>query len=382
MVQFGALLEDVCPTCRGRFLAPATVERVIVDELGVSHGVLRELTALFASKERLTCPACASKMSAVHVRNVRVDLCTGCGGAWLDAGELKALTSGRHDELFPGAPAATSAPDAPPSPAAQPDRADEGEGVGRASGGVIVFFDDPDNVRREALTAAFIKVPGLAPADAGQIAARKRHTAVENVSEAQAQNVVAALASEGIGAHVADASWLSMPPPFGTNALSSTTEGLTLGRVDASVGRVVVPWRDVAAVVAASVVRATMKRTQVVRRNDTTSARASDDLLDFDVSVVETADVSVEVVLANPPRRFRLLLSTMLFGEVGRPRPVMLSERLAELVRLAPPSLPVGRGVRAAFEGRPMTKVASTRDLERELGWLLWRAYGVHGRPT
>jgi hypothetical protein len=88
----------------------------------------------------------------------------------------------------------------------------------------------------------------------------------------------------------------------------------------------------------------------------------------------------VDVVLSDPPRRYRLMLSTIIFGEsvgVGRARPALLNERLAELVRSAPNTLPVGRGVRAAIDGRPLPKFSSLRDVDRELGWLLWRAHAA-----
>src|SRR3954466_981986 len=100
-VGYGALREDVCGTCNGRFLAPDAVERVVVDENGISHATLRELITLFKAKDRIACPSCATKMSPLVVHDVRVDLCTGCGGPWLDAGELTKLAHGRYAELMP-----------------------------------------------------------------------------------------------------------------------------------------------------------------------------------------------------------------------------------------------------------------------------------------
>src|SRR5439155_8352450 len=52
-VGYGALREDVCARCRGRFLGADAVERVVVDENGVARETLRELLALFAGKERI-----------------------------------------------------------------------------------------------------------------------------------------------------------------------------------------------------------------------------------------------------------------------------------------------------------------------------------------
>jgi Zn-finger nucleic acid-binding protein len=363
---FGVLTEDVCGSCKGRFLPPLVVERIVVDELGVSQDVLRELTALFASKERIACPSCESKMSPVHIKKVRVDLCTGCGGAWLDAGELAALSQGRHEELTPSSVAVAPLQATAAAPMARDD-----DDTAHATSGVIVFFDDPAHVNRDALAAAFAQLPGLSNADAMQIVAKQRTTVVEGASEAQAQAVVAALAAQGIASHIADASWLSLPPPYQTNALSVDAEGITLGRADANVGRVVVPWPQVSAIVAAQIVRSAIKRLPSHR-----PAQANDNK-DYELSVVEAADTCVDIVLTGPPRRYRLLLSTFIFGEAGKPRAQLARERLTALVQAAPSTLGVGRGVRAAVEGAPLPRL-SMRDLERELGWLLWRAFGTH----
>lgn len=42
--------------------------------------------------EALKCPKCAGTLVEVDFEGVKIDLCDGCGGAWLDAGELETLT--------------------------------------------------------------------------------------------------------------------------------------------------------------------------------------------------------------------------------------------------------------------------------------------------
>ena len=42
--------------------------------------------------EALKCPKCDGKLVDITFENVEIDLCDKCGGAWLDAGELAALT--------------------------------------------------------------------------------------------------------------------------------------------------------------------------------------------------------------------------------------------------------------------------------------------------
>jgi len=74
------------------------VEKLIIDELGHDPAFLRELAEHFAG-ERLSCPGCAAKMSPVTLRGAPIDLCQGCGGAWLDESELSRLSSGRYHEV-------------------------------------------------------------------------------------------------------------------------------------------------------------------------------------------------------------------------------------------------------------------------------------------
>ena len=40
----------------------------------------------------INCPRCESEMNELIVEHVKVDRCTGCGGVFLDKGELEILT--------------------------------------------------------------------------------------------------------------------------------------------------------------------------------------------------------------------------------------------------------------------------------------------------
>lgn len=92
----GELDEQVCPACGGRFLPEVGAARLVEDELGITRDMLRELTRYFGG-ERRTCPSCRSRTSAVRLKGVTADLCQGCGGLWLDAGELGRLSAGRYE---------------------------------------------------------------------------------------------------------------------------------------------------------------------------------------------------------------------------------------------------------------------------------------------
>lgn len=91
----GALDDHGCSKCHGRFLSPAGAERLLEGELGVTKEALRGLVrAIQGARDRVVCPSCGHRMSLARVNGVECDVCTGCGGLWLDAGELHALTHG------------------------------------------------------------------------------------------------------------------------------------------------------------------------------------------------------------------------------------------------------------------------------------------------
>ncbi|MDE9365465.1 zf-TFIIB domain-containing protein, partial [Luteipulveratus sp. YIM 133132] len=45
---------------------------------------------------QLTCPKCQSEMRSYERNRVLVDQCTGCGGIFLDKGELEALSAAEN----------------------------------------------------------------------------------------------------------------------------------------------------------------------------------------------------------------------------------------------------------------------------------------------
>jgi Transcription factor zinc-finger len=54
----------------------------------------------FAQKDRelcsMRCPKCGRKLEETVYQNVRIERCTGCGGVWLDPGEIEALAPEAH----------------------------------------------------------------------------------------------------------------------------------------------------------------------------------------------------------------------------------------------------------------------------------------------
>jgi Zn-finger nucleic acid-binding protein len=93
----GALAERVCSSCEGRFLPPEGTARLVA-ELGLDTEFLRQLVADDGGPP-LSCPGCGTTMSALELQGEAVELCLGCGGLWLDAGELEAVSPSLAEEL-------------------------------------------------------------------------------------------------------------------------------------------------------------------------------------------------------------------------------------------------------------------------------------------
>src|SRR3954452_5916281 len=49
---------------------------------------------------KITCPRCGSEMDEVAVEHAKVDRCAGCGGIFLDRGELEMLTHSKSGGVF------------------------------------------------------------------------------------------------------------------------------------------------------------------------------------------------------------------------------------------------------------------------------------------
>jgi uncharacterized protein len=48
----------------------------------------------------IKCPRCGSEMNEVAIEHVKVDRCAGCGGVFLDKGELEMLTHSKSGGFF------------------------------------------------------------------------------------------------------------------------------------------------------------------------------------------------------------------------------------------------------------------------------------------
>ena len=353
---FGALREDVCSGCHGRFLPPDVVERVLIEESGVSRATLLALVPLFASRERITCPSCEQKMSPVVVHGVRIDLCTGCGGVYCDHGELSALTEGRYAEVNPSRldPIGLD-DDAATVPSSSSAQATLASGTGKHA----VFLHSLDALDAKLVAAAFAACPGLVEGDAIALAKNNNVVVVDGVGAQTASASAAALVQQGIAASAVEDSWTTLMAPTMAQTLSVGRGSLRIGDDDVRV--------ELVTCAAAGVVRRTTLRSQ----RDPMMRPA-----DVELVAVEADDVMLDVFALDPARRLRLQLSRMVLGDElpNRDRLERFRERLAELGRALGRNDGIGRGVRACMSSAPLPRYRSLRDLEREEAWLLWRS--------
>jgi Zn-finger nucleic acid-binding protein len=80
----------------------------------------------------LTCPKCASEMRSYERNRVLVDQCTGCGGLFLDRGELEKLVAAENE--WHGAPTPAAAPPPPPQDRSYAGPQDHGYQQGHQQG--------------------------------------------------------------------------------------------------------------------------------------------------------------------------------------------------------------------------------------------------------
>jgi Zn-finger nucleic acid-binding protein len=346
----GALLEDVCGRCRGRFLLAEVTERVVVDELGVDRATLKEIAAQFGG-QRLACPGCSAPMRPLRLHGVLVDLCFACGGLWLDWGELRTLSRGRHDEL---------GGHTPPVLAVEPVV----DTVRLGRGASVVVFREPGAAREAGLVAAFASTDALTAIDARLIAGNGSCVVVESVSSAGATALVQRLAREGIAADVVGEEVFRLPSAVVAQAVALGDELVFSFHTGA-------PWR----VPVTSVLSLTGG---LVRRERTVSRS-----VDLPSWASRTEHHMSNVPAASPKRTDSVLEDAVvveLLVDVGSVRRLRMSSPPASLdvlralvARAVRAGVPVGRCAYAG-DGGAWPRAGRSRDLERELAWCAWRA--------
>lgn len=368
----GALGEAVCGRCGGRLLDEAAVQRLIIEEHGIARDTLRELAGNFG-RPTLRCAGCGQRMHPVRLRGVPLELCTGCGGVWLDAGELGRLSEGRWAEVAGPAPP----PDehALPPPLAAP-----------AVGCSVLLDDDRPEVER--VVAAYGRARFRTAQDARAAAQRGHGVVADRVSAEDAQRLHAALAAEGLPARVLDATLLELPAAVRSKQLTVDDAGVALA--DALGRPITVPWRWLRAL-GCGLVRVAEAETQLVSPEPGEASpygsQASSSLpapQRVRTVIVDKDEVVVDLVMEDDERRrarFRVTRSgVILRHRAGQTRDAAFRDLVAELVRRAPPETVRARGARAIERGDDgWQRYRAVRDFELALRWAMARTLVAPG---
>ena len=92
---FGPNIEiDECPRCRGIWLDPGELNKLLRDRKMTKY-LTEEIGT--QSKSKLVCPRCGGLMDIEKADDIEVDVCLSCRGVWLDAGELEDLKAKSAD---------------------------------------------------------------------------------------------------------------------------------------------------------------------------------------------------------------------------------------------------------------------------------------------
>ncbi|RKG82017.1 hypothetical protein D7W82_27215 [Corallococcus sp. CA049B] len=108
VVQASDVEVDVCPRCHGLYFDRGELERFpdrpslkplltaarqAASRCRTGGHLVPRANAICATcrGEPLGCPGCGARLAMVNARVCNVDLCTHCGGTWLDAGKFEAL---------------------------------------------------------------------------------------------------------------------------------------------------------------------------------------------------------------------------------------------------------------------------------------------------
>ncbi len=91
--EYKRVTIDYCPYCNGSWLDKMELARITRKERDIlSLESDDSLSSLPASP--CSCPRCGGVLKITHYtgkQEVEIDICTGCGGIWLDTDELKEI---------------------------------------------------------------------------------------------------------------------------------------------------------------------------------------------------------------------------------------------------------------------------------------------------
>ncbi len=372
----GALHEDVCGGCGGRFLPGDAARTVLEGDLGITPGMLRELCAMFGG-ERLPCPACQQRMHPVQLSSVPVDVCLACGGLWCDPGELLRLTGGRRREVVP-----LDDNRAPAAPAPAPVAAGPVPSFGAISAGDdealthLVFALRGDSLDKDALVHAFTQSRRMTAVDARQRAAKSRGILARRLSRDDAADLAQHLGEAGIDSRAIDLRGVPALSLYSVRPASYENGAFLF--LDQYNRKQTVPWSRVRAV-GANRVNASHTRTRI---QDPGPVAGGDPITGFygaptsytpdRIETVRIDTTRFDFILDDPATR----LAIVDINHVGRPRQERVAY-MAELLEAAQTQSPtlLSRGAQEMVEHRRLPANQPMPAYEEEMLWMQLRLF-------
>ncbi len=116
-VEAGITVED-CPSCTGMWFDGDELTEYLGQHLPQLEHVdpkLRQKALMKENVSAIACPRCSSVLDRIHyayASPIELDECGGCGGVWIDAGELNAIYAYRLAQKSAGSDPAIRAAEA------------------------------------------------------------------------------------------------------------------------------------------------------------------------------------------------------------------------------------------------------------------------------
>ena len=204
----------------------------------------------------------------------------------------------------------------------------------------------------------------------------ERARASSRRSEHRHDELQARLLQQGIVVERTKDAWLGVPRSTSCRRAAVEPEGL---KVFDLYGRdTLIPFHRVLLLACGVVTRGEVERTKDART--VRHGRHAIEVEDAEYGVVERDDVVLDIVTAEPTRRYRIEANRFDYGYLGDRKRANSAENLAMLigdVMAARPAIATGPGVERLLAGaRKHERYRNARELDLEIAWLLWRHHG------
>ncbi|MGH9786870.1 MAG: zf-TFIIB domain-containing protein [Terriglobia bacterium] len=82
------------------YFAKQEIQRRLQAEAKKAQALAEDEKKRLRDLHHLHCPKCGTKLQEAVMKEITVDICPGCHGIWLDAGEMEKLAEGPKKGVF------------------------------------------------------------------------------------------------------------------------------------------------------------------------------------------------------------------------------------------------------------------------------------------